>query len=492
MTFMTATDVPIPPGQARSHTITPVILSGGTGTRLWPVSRASHPKQFWALASRRTMIGETLQRAAGEAFAPPIVVCNQDHRFLVAEQLRENGCEDGRIVLEPAGRNTAAAIAAAALLAAQDDPGTLLWIMAADASFQHPERLAEVLEKGAQVAREGYIVTFGMKPTAPETGYGYIRAGAPLHPDGGRDDAHRVARFVEKPDRLRATEMLNEGGYLWNSGMFMAPASVMLEELERHEPAVLDAVRTAMAHSQSDLTFLRLERDSFMRSPSVSIDYAVMERTERAVVIPADLGWADVGNWNSLWELGDKDACGNVVTGDVVLEQSHNCYVRSEGMLAAVAGLTDVVLVVTSDAVLAIHRDYAQDVSALVAQLKATSRPEAEIHNRCYRPWGFYEGLIQGERFQVKRIVVYPGQKLSLQKHFHRAEHWVVVSGTASVTRDDENLLLQENESVYLPLGCMHRLENPGRIPLTLIEVQSGPYLGEDDIVRFEDTYGRQ
>ncbi|EGG75207.1 Alginate biosynthesis protein AlgA [Gluconacetobacter sp. SXCC-1] len=438
------------------------------------------------------MIGETLRRATGENFAPPIVVCNNEHRFLVAESLRESGCEDGRIILEPAARNTAAAIAAAALLAAREDPDTLLWIMAADASFRHPERLAAALEKGAQAARENYIVTFGIRPDAPETGYGYIRTGAPLHPDGGVMDAHRVACFVEKPDRLRATEMLKDGGYLWNAGMFMAPASLLLAELARHEPAVLECVRAALAHSQSDLTFRRLDAAAFLRCPSVSIDYAVMERTDRAVVIPADLGWSHVSNWNSLWELGDKDARGNVVAGDVVLEQSHNCYVRSEGMLTVVAGLTDVALVVTSDAVLAIHRDYAQDVSALVAQLKASRRPEADIHNRCYRPWGFYEGLIQGERFQVKRIVVYPGQKLSLQKHFHRAEHWVVVSGTAVVTRDDEKLLLQENESVYLPLGCMHRLENPGRIPLTLIEVQSGPYLGEDDIVRFEDTYGRQ
>ncbi|GBQ43104.1 mannose-1-phosphate guanylyltransferase/mannose-6-phosphate isomerase [Komagataeibacter europaeus] len=492
MTFMTATDVTVSVPESRNRTITPVILSGGTGTRLWPVSRASHPKQFWALASSRTMIGETLQRATGTTFAPPIVVCNNAHRFLVAEQLRENGCEDGRIILEPAVRNTAAAIAAAALLAAQDDPETLLWIMAADAVFRYPERLPAVLEKASTVAREGYIVTFGMKPDVPETGYGYIRLGAPLHPGHPDDSVYRVARFIEKPDHLHATEMLNEGGYLWNSGMFLASASVMLAELKRHEPDVLENVRHALLGSENDLTFRRLEATAFLRSPNVSINYAVMERTDRAVVIPADLGWSDVGNWNALWELGDKDACGNVVVGDVVLEQSHNCYVRSEGMLTAVAGLTDIVLVVTPDAVLAIHRDYAQDVSALVSQLKKANRAEAEIHNRCYRPWGFYEGLIQGERFQVKRIVVYPGQKLSLQKHFHRAEHWVVVSGTAIVTRNEEKLMLQENESVYLPLGCMHRLENPGRIPLTLIEVQSGPYLGEDDIVRFEDTYGRQ
>ena len=468
--------------------IVPVILSGGSGTRLWPVSRESFPKQLWPLVSQRTMMQETALRAAGPAFAPPIVVCNQEHRFLIAEQLREAGIGNARIVLEPVGRNSAPAIAAAALLVDETDPNAVLWMMAADASIADNTALQSALHTAAKAARAGYIVTFGMKPTTPETGYGYIETGDPLPKAAG---VFAVARFLEKPDAATAERFLQDGRHLWNSGMFVFTARTLLEELERHAPAVLPAVRLAVTDRQSDLDFIRLGVDAFKSCPSISIDYAVAERTSRAAVVPADLGWSDVGSWSALWDLGSKDENGNVALGDVVLEGSENCYVRSDGMLAAVVGLKDAVVVVTEDAVLAMHRGQSQDVKKIVERLKAAGRPEAVAHNRSYRPWGYYESLIQGDRFQVKRIVVTPGRQLSLQSHFHRAEHWVVVNGTARVTRDAETLIVRENESVYLPLGCVHRLENPGRIPLTLIEVQSGAYLGEDDIVRLQDTYGR-
>jgi mannose-1-phosphate guanylyltransferase / mannose-6-phosphate isomerase len=470
------------------HRVIPVILSGGSGTRLWPVSRESFPKQLWPLLSERSMIQETALRACGNAFTPPVVVCNEEHRFLVAEQLRAASISGARVVLEPVGRNSAPAIAAAACLAAEDDPDAVLWMMAADAAISDAEALRDALRIAVAAARGGSIVTFGMKPTAPEIGYGYIERGGALPDVPG---AFRVARFVEKPNAARAADLLASGRHLWNSGMFVFTAGTLLDELGVYEPEVLAAVRNAVAGRKVDLDFIRLEPAAFASSKSISLDYAVAERTARAAVVPADLGWSDVGSWNALWELGSKDPAGNVAVGDVALEGAENCYVRSDGMLTGVIGLKDAVVVVTEDAVLAMHRDAAQDVKALVDRLKAAGRHEAVAHNRVYRPWGFYESLIQGDRFQVKRIVVNPGQKLSLQKHFHRAEHWVVVSGTALVTRDAETTLLHENESIYLPLGCVHRLDNPGRIPLTLIEVQSGAYLGEDDIVRFEDTYGR-
>ena len=468
--------------------IVPVILSGGSGTRLWPVSRESFPKQLWPLLSERTLMQETALRAAGPGFAPPIVVCNNEHRFLIAEQLRDAGVQQPRIVLEPVGRNSAPAIAAAAVLVAEDDPEAVLWMMAADASIADGASLQTALAAAAVAARAGHVVTFGMKPTAPEVGYGYIEIGDPLHDAAG---VHRVARFLEKPDAATAERFVSDGRHLWNSGMFVFTARTLLEELERHAPDVLLAVRQAVAERQGDLDFIRLGVAAFKACPSISLDYAVAERTSRAAVVPADLGWSDVGSWSALWELGAKDAKGNVALGDVVLEDAENCYVRSDGMLAAVVGLQDAVVVVTEDAVLAMHRGRAQDVKKIVDRLKAASRPEGVAHNRSYRPWGHYESLIQGDRFQVKKLVVSPNRQLSLQSHFHRAEHWVVVNGTARVTRDQEVVILRENESIYLPLGCVHRLENPGKIPLVLIEVQSGAYLGEDDIVRLEDTYGR-
>ncbi|WP_428484533.1 mannose-1-phosphate guanylyltransferase/mannose-6-phosphate isomerase [Rhodopila sp.] len=468
--------------------IVPVILSGGSGTRLWPVSRESFPKQLWPLLSERTLMQETALRAGGPGFAPPVVVCNHEHRFLIAEQLRAAGIHDARILLEPVGRNSAPAIAAAAVLVAETEPDAVLWMMPADASIADLPALQVALQAAATAARAGHVVTFGMKPNAPETGYGYIEIGDPLRDAAG---VHAVARFREKPDAKTAARFVADGRHLWNSGMFVFTVGTLLEELETHAPDVLPAVRQAVADRSSDLDFIRLGVAAFTACPSISLDYAVAEQSSRAAVIPADLGWSDVGSWSALWELGRKDADGNVALGDVVLEGAENCYVRSDGMLAAVVGLKDAVVVVTEDAVLAMHRGQAQDVKKIVERLKAAGRSEAVAHNRSYRPWGYYESLIQGDRFQVKRIVVTPGRQLSLQSHFHRAEHWVVVNGTARVTRDQDVLIVRENESIYLPLGCVHRLENPGRIPLNLIEVQSGAYLGEDDIVRLEDTYGR-
>ena len=468
--------------------IVPVILSGGSGTRLWPLSRESFPKQFWPLVSDRSMIQETAARAIGPGFAPPLVVCNDAHRFVVAEQMRLLGLEGSRVVLEPVGRNSAPAIAAAALIVAETNPDAVLWMMAADAAITDQAALGEALCHAVGAARAGHVVTFGMRPTAPEVGYGYIEAGAVVP---GLDGVQAIARFVEKPDAATAQSMLDGGRHLWNSGMFVFTAKTLIAELERHAPDVLAAVRLAVAARTQDLDFIRLGVAEFSACPNISLDYAVAERTDRAVVVPADLGWSDVGSWSALWELGQKDAAGNVASGDVLLEGARDCYVRSDSLLTAVVGLDNVVVVVTDDAVLAMHRDRAQDVKKIVERLKAAKRPEATSHRRVYRPWGFYEGISLGERFQVKRIMVSPGAKLSLQKHFHRAEHWVVVGGTALVTRDQELITLRENESVYLPLGCVHRLENPGKIPLTLIEVQSGAYLGEDDIVRIEDTYGR-
>lgn len=470
-----------------SGTIIPVILSGGSGTRLWPVSRESFPKQLWPLTSSRSMLQETALRAAGPGFAPPVVVTNNEHRFLIAEQLREAGIDGARILLEPVGRNSAPAIAVAAALVAADNPDAVLWMLAADHAITDLPAMHAALRVAAGVAAEGRIVTFGIRPATAETGYGYIETGAPLP---GHDGAHAVARFVEKPDAATAAAYVAGGRHVWNSGMFVFTARALLDEMGRHAPEVRQAAEAALAQATTDLDFIRLA-PCFADAPSISLDYAVAERTDRAAVVPVDPGWSDVGSWGALWELGGKDAGGNVAVGDVLLEGAQDCYVRSDGVLTAVVGLKDAVVVVQKDAVLAMHRDRAQDVKRIVDRLRAEHRSEAVAHNRMYRPWGFYESLIMSERFQVKRIVVRPGQKLSLQKHFHRAEHWVVVAGTAIVHRDGEEHLVRENESIYLPLGCVHRMENPGKVDLTLIEVQSGTYLGEDDIVRIEDTYGR-
>lgn len=468
--------------------VTPVILSGGTGARLWPLSRASFPKQFWPLVTKHSLFQDTALRAEGAEFAKPIVVCNEEHRFLIAEQLREMNASDASILLEPQGRNSAPAITAAALLAAEHNPETVLWMMAADAAIEDNEALKKALAKGYKAAKAGYIVTFGIKPTVPETGYGYIETGTELAEAHG---VSHVAQFLEKPNLEAATAMLTAGGYLWNSGMFMFTAKTLLDEMRLYAPEVVEAVRKSFDERKEDLDFVRLGKEAFCACPDISLDYAVAEHTKRAAVVPCEIGWSDVGSWSALWDMGKKDAKGNVVHGDVLLEGAQDCYVRSDDMLTAVVGLKDAVIVTTDDAVLALHRDHAQDVKKIVDRLKASKRGVGSTHNRCYRPWGFYESLTLSDRFQVKRILVKPGSKLSLQKHFHRAEHWVVVAGTALVHRDGEEILLRENESVYLPLGSVHRLENPGKIPLSLIEVQVGTYLGEDDIVRFDDTYGR-
>lgn len=468
--------------------IVPVILCGGTGSRLWPLSREAYPKQFWPLVSKGTMLQETAGRARGPGFGAPLVVCGEQHRFLVAEQLREAGIAQARIILEPAARNSAAAIAAAALLVAESDPQAVLWIMAADAAINDVPALLAALEHAAAAARAGRIATFGIRPTGPETGYGYIEVGNALAEAPG---ALAVACFVEKPDAPTAARFVAGGRHLWNSGMFVAVAATLIAEFEAHAAPVLAAARAAVAGDVEDLDFVRLG-PAFLDAPSISIDHAVMEHTTHAAVVPCDPGWSDVGSWASLWDIAAKDSDGNAAIGPVTALDSKRCYLHSEGILTAVVGLEDVILVVTDDAVMACPRSRAQDVKKIVEQLKAAGKKEATEQRLVYRPWGSYEGVAHGARFQVKRISVRPGRKLSLQKHYHRAEHWVVVAGTAIVERDGERILLRENESVYLPLGCVHRLENPGMIPLTLIEVQSGSYLGEDDIVRIEDEFGRE
>lgn len=469
--------------------IVPVLLSGGSGSRLWPLSRELYPKQFLALCSERTMFQDTALRVGDElAFAPPLVVCNQEHRFLVAEQLRQSGLKPRGILLEPMGRNTAAACALAALSVAATDPDALLLLLPADHEIRAPDAFRQTVLVAAQAAQTGRLVTFGIAPTTPETGYGYIQRGRPLDEVEG---AFEVAAFVEKPTLAVAQSYLEDGGYAWNSGMFLFPVGQLLAELERHAPAVVAACRAALDGGQSDLDFFRLDATAFAVAPSISIDYAVMERTDMAAVVPCDIGWTDVGAWSALWDVGSKDADGNVLVGDVLMEGASDCYVRSENHLTAVVGVKNAVVVVVDDAVLVADRDHAQDVKRIVDRLKKTGRSEAINHRKVHRPWGSYQSLHTGERFQVKSLTIAPGSQLSLQKHHHRAEHWVVVNGTALVTRGDEQVMVYENQSIYIPIGTVHRLENPGKVPLTIIEVQSGSYLGEDDIVRLEDSYGR-
>jgi len=467
--------------------IFPVILSGGSGSRLWPLSRESYPKQLLPLAGPATMLQETAGRVADPArFHPVTVVANAEHRFVIAQQLREIGETRSTIVLEPVARNTAPAVAAAALIASRQDPEALILVMPADHAVPDKKGFLQAVDAGAEAAREGALVLFGIQPDSPATGYGYILAGDPV-----KGAARRVEAFVEKPDLAAAEGYLADGRYFWNSGIFLLPAKAVIEELEQHEPKVMDAVRGALDAARDDMDFLRLDPDAFAASPSISIDYAVMERTSRAAVVPSTFAWSDVGAWSALWNLADRDAGENVLIGDTVAEDTRGSYLRSEGPLIATVGVEDLIVVATPDAVLVASRHKDQAVKRLVERLRETNHVSATQTRRVYRPWGWYEGVTEGERFQVKQITVYPGQKLSLQKHYHRAEHWVVVNGTAEVQVDAETRLLGENESVYIPLGSKHRLINPGKVPLNLIEVQSGPYLGEDDIVRFEDAYAR-
>ena len=475
---------------SQNSRIHPVILSGGAGVRLWPMSREQYPKQFLPLCSERSMLQDTAGRVSDAArFADPLIVCNQEHRFVIAEQIRQAGRGAARIVLEPVGRNTAPAAAVAALIVAEQDPDGQILLLPADHAIQDRDAFLQAVATASAAASSGLLTTFGIVPTAPETGYGYIRRGDAVD---GHDGAFRVAAFVEKPPREQAERYLAEKDFFWNSGMFLLPVRQYLAELERWAPAVLDACRAALARGRSDLDFFRLDEEAFAASPNISIDYAVMERTEAAAVVPCSIGWTDVGAWSALWEIGEKDQSGNVCHGDAVAWDSRGCYVRSEdGALVALLGMENAVVVATEDAILVAAKDRAQDIKPLVEHLKTQGRSEPLLHRRVHRPWGFYQSLHAGDRFQVKRLTVAPGARLSLQKHYHRAEHWVVVNGTALVTRGDEQILLRENESVYIPLGTPHRLENPGKVPLNLIEVQSGSYLGEDDIVRFDDHYGR-
>jgi mannose-1-phosphate guanylyltransferase/mannose-6-phosphate isomerase len=469
--------------------IYPVILSGGSGTRLWPLSRAVMPKQLLPLVTDKTMLQETVLRVAGwPEMMAPLVVCGNEHRFLVAEQLREIGIKPLGIMLEHVGRNTAPAVAAAAHFLRNIDPDAVMLVLPADHVINDNAAFAAAVSKAAALVEGGALATFGIVPLAPETGYGYIRAGAATP---GLDGGYQVARFVEKPDRETAQTFLSEGGYYWNSGMFLFRAERYLIELAQFAPAIAAAAEAAVRLGYSDLDFCRLDEASFTMCPSDSIDYAVMERTADAVVVPADIGWSDVGSWSALWEVQQRDADGNVRRGDVYLDGVSNSLVRAENRIVAVIGVQDLVVVETKDAVLIAHKDHVQRVKQVVDHLKLNERTEHLHHTRVYRPWGHYEGIDTGERFQVKRITVKPGEKLSLQMHHHRAEHWVVVSGTARVTCGDKVSLLSENESTYIPIGMNHRLENPGKMPLHIIEVQSGSYLGEDDIVRFEDIYQR-
>lgn len=464
--------------------IVPVIMAGGSGTRLWPLSRSQNPKQFLSLAGGHTMLQQTLQRLSGLSMGKPLTLCNEDHRFVVAEQLRDINAL-GPIILEPVGRNTAPAIALAALVDQQQGQDSLLLVLAADHVIENTAAFHASIAKAIPLAEQGYLVTFGIVPTSPQTGYGYIQSGAAL------DAGFAVDRFVEKPNKETAETYVASGNHYWNSGMFLFRSSVYLEALEQHRPDILEACTAAIATLTPDLDFVRLNTAAFAACPDESIDYAVMEKTDKAVVVPLDAGWNDIGSWTAVWDVMDKDAHGNALKGDVLLEDSQDCLVMGDDRLVCLLGVKDCIVVDTKDALLIANKNRVQDVKSIVTQLKEAGRPEWRIHREVYRPWGHYDSIGSGSRYQVKRISVNPGAKLSVQMHHHRAEHWIVVSGTAMVTKGDETFLVTENQSTFIPLGTVHALENPGKVPLELIEVQSGTYLGEDDIVRLQDRYGR-
>ena len=463
----------------------PIILSGGSGTRLWPLSRKMYPKQFLSLLHDETMLQKTLSRLDGLEHTAPIVVCNDEHRFIVAEQARQIDIEDLSIILEPFGKNTAPAIAVAAIHAAElaDDP--VLLVLSADHEITDEKAFCDAVRQAQPLAEAGKLVTFGIVPTNSATGYGYIKRGE------AEDNGFIVDQFVEKPDRDTAEEYLATGEYYWNSGMFMFKAQAYLKELEKFKPDVVTNCRRAVGNIREDIGFLRLDPEAFGKCESDSIDYAVMEKTDLACVVPMDAGWSDIGSWSSLWDQGKKDKTGNTTHGDVITTNTENSFVHAESRLVATVGVKDLVIVETHDAVLVADKEHAQEVKQIVEQLKTKQREEENFHRIVYRPWGSFDSVDEGDRYKVKRITVSPGARLSKQKHHHRAEHWVVVKGTARVFRNDEIFDLHENESVFIPIGATHYIENPGNIPLDIIEVQSGSYLGEDDIVRFDDIYGR-
>jgi mannose-1-phosphate guanylyltransferase len=465
--------------------ITPVIMAGGSGSRLWPLSRSLYPKQFLALTGELTMLQETVQRLSNLDVNAPLVICNEEHRFIVAEQLRALDIT-GSIILEPVGRNTAPAIALAAEVTVNDnDP--LLLVLAADHVIQNTTAFTEAVKSAIPLAKVGKLVTFGIVPTQAHTGYGYIKRGNSVSDSSGYD----VNAFVEKPDPQTAANYVESGEYYWNSGMFLIKASRYLQELQKYRPEILNACKKALEHTTNDNDFVRLDAEAFALCPDESVDYAVMENTTDAVVVPLDAGWNDIGAWSALWEVNEKDQEGNAIFGDTLLQDTTNSLIHGGERLIATIGLDNVVIVDTKDALLVACKDKVQEVKKIVEKLKADKRSEFKVHREVYRPWGKYDSIDNGERYQVKRITVNPGEKLSIQMHHHRAEHWIVVSGTASVTNGDKTFLVTENESTYIPIGVVHALENPGKVPLEMIEVQSGSYLGEDDIVRFDDRYGR-
>ncbi|WP_412498690.1 mannose-1-phosphate guanylyltransferase/mannose-6-phosphate isomerase [Shewanella indica] len=467
--------------------ILPVIMAGGSGSRLWPLSRQQFPKQFLTLLGNDSMLQTTVQRLKAIEHAPALVICNEEHRFSVAEQFRANSIQTSGIILEPVGRNTAPAIALAAMKALNSGNDPLLLVLAADHVIKDEAAFCSSVKQAVSFAQADKLVTFGIVPTAPETGYGYIKRGNMQ----GDNIGFNVAQFVEKPNLETAQDYLSSGEYYWNSGMFLFKASTYLAELKTHRPDMFNACEQAMKATRADLDFIRVDKTAFEACPDDSIDYAVMERTENAVVVPMDCGWSDVGSWSSLWEVSDKDEFGNVCRGDVINIDTHNTYVNASEKLVTTIGLDDAVVIETKDAILVAKQSEVQQVKKIVEKLKAEQRSEWQHHREVYRPWGKYDSIDNGKRFQVKRITVNPGEKLSIQMHHHRAEHWIVVTGTAKVTNGDKDILLTENQSTYIPVGVIHALENPGKVPLELIEVQSGSYLGEDDIVRFEDRYGR-
>lgn len=471
-----------------TSSVHPVVLCGGAGTRLWPMSRKLLPKQFLPLVSEHSMLQETVLRVQGIPGAEaPLVVSNNEHRFLVAEQLREVGVESAVQILEPVGRNTAPAVAVAALHVYAINPDAVLLVLPADHLIREWTKFQELALQATELAAKGWLMTFGIRPNHPATGYGYIESGEALE-----GNACRVARFVEKPNEATAQAFIDCGRFHWNSGMFAFSAARFLDELERFRPDILAAARGALEHSTRDMDFVRLDHQHFANCPADSVDYAVMEKTDRAATIPVDIEWSDVGSWSTLWEVADKDETNNAIRGDVHTLDVENSYIRAESRMVSVLGIKNAIVVETSDAVLVADRSRAQQVKDIVGRLDRAKRQEHLSHKRVYRPWGYYECIDAGNRFQVKRLMVKPQQALSLQMHHHRAEHWVVVSGTAKVTCNDKTMLVSENESTYIPIGATHRLENPGKVPLFLIEVQSGAYLGEDDIVRFEDVYRRK